>query len=250
MRVLNTRPAHQAEALNEMIRTADCVPIALPTLAIQALSTDWLTTLPPLHTIQKAIFVSANAVHYFFKGLQIQRLIWPSTIQTFAIGSGTAAALAQQAIQNIQSPDIADSEHVLALPSLKNIQQESILLISGEKGRPLLGASLRQRAAIVHHVSVYKRTLPKKNLPFTHTLWQDNALDIILMLSHEAIDNLFVLFEEGARAWLQSKPWIVISPRLVEIAHSYHVTTVIHSEYADIITTLTRLMHNHGREIS
>ena len=250
MRVLNTRPAHQAEALNEIIRTAGCVPIAMPTLAIQALSTDWLTTLPPLHSIQKAIFVSANAVHYFFKGLQIQQLIWPSTIQTFAIGSGTATALAQQAIQNIQSPDVADSEHVLALPSLQSIQQESILLISGEKGRLLLGNSLRQRAAIVHHVSVYKRTLPKKNLPFTHALWQDNALDIILMLSHEAIDNLFVLFEEGARTWLQSKPWIVISPRLVEIAHSYHVTTVIHSEYADIITTLTRLMHNHGREIS
>lgn len=233
-----------------MIRTAGCVPIALPTLAIQALSTDWLTMLPPLHTIQKAIFVSANAVHYFFTGLQIKQLVWPSTIQTFAIGSGTANALAQHAVQNIQSPDVADSEHVLALPALQSIQQESILLISGEKGRPLLESSLRQRAAMVHHVSVYKRTVPKKNLPFTHALWQDNAVDIILMLSHEAIDNLFILFEEGARTWLQSKPWIVISPRLVEIAHSYHVTTVIHSEYADIITTLTRLMHDHGRNIS
>lgn len=235
--------------MNQMLLTAGCIPVALPVLEIQPLSLDWLISIPSLVSIQKAIFVSTNAVHYFFAGLQKQQIAWPQSIQTFAIGSGTAAALAQHHVRDVQIPEISDSEHLLALPALQKIQQESILLISGDKGRPLLDTHLLKRQALVHHVSVYRRALPKKNLPFTHALWQDDAVDIILMLSHEAIDNLFVLFEEGARTWLQSKPWIVISPRLVEIAHSYHVKTVILSEYTDIITTLMRLMHEHRPDI-
>lgn len=247
LRVLNTRPAHQAASLDDMIRAAGCIPISLPAFTIQAMPTDWLATLPDLATVQKAIFVSVNAVHYFFTGLQKQHIRWPSTIQTFAIGASTAQALAAQQVQDIQIPDRADSEHLLALPTLQTVAHESILLVAGEKGRPLLQTCLSDRRAIIHPIIVYMRQLPQKNLPFTHALWQDNGVDIIVMLSHEAIENVFGLFEEGARAWLLSKPWIVISPRLVDIARTYHVQTVILSEYADMISTLKRLVHDYGR---
>lgn len=246
LRVLNTRPKHQAAKLSQTIQAAGGIVIELPTLEISPLSLDWLSRLPPLSTVQKAIFISTNAVHYFFSGLQSQNRIWPHTIQIFAIGSGTAEALEEYDISQIQTPMIADSEHLLALPDLQNIPHESILLIGGESGRPLLHTSLCKQSAKVYPIAVYRRGIPKINLPFTHALWQDNAVDMILILSQAGIDNLFHLFEEGARSWLQSKPWIVISPRLVEIAHTYHVNNVILTTYTDMINTLIRQVHTHG----
>ena len=247
LRVLNPRPQHQAADLTRMIQTAGGVAVEFPTLDIENLPIEWITTLPPLLNSQTAIFVSVNAVTAFFAGLQGAKLEWPALIQTIAIGKGTANALAQQGITRIQTPAIADSEHLLALPALQNIQGQTIILISGAKSRPLLETTLNQRGADLCKVVVYRRKSPKKNLQFTHALWHDDAVDIILMLSQEAIDNLFVLFEDDARTWLTSKPWIVISPRLVDIAQTYHVRTVILSPYNEILTTLMRLSHEHGR---
>lgn len=247
LRVLNPRPQHQAADLTRMIQTAGGVAVEFPTLDIENLPIEWITTLPPLSDFQTAIFVSVNAVTAFFAALRCTHLEWPASIQIIAIGKGTASALAKQGMTQIQMPAIADSEHLLDLPALQNIQNQTLLLITGEKSRPLLETALSQRGADIRKVVVYRRTLPKKNLQFTQALWHDDAVDIILMLSQEAIDNLFVLFEDDARTWLTSKPWIVISPRLVDIAQTYHVRTVILSPYNEILTTLMRLSHEHGR---
>lgn len=248
LRVLNTRPQQQARDLSRQIRAAGGIAIEYPTIQIMPLAFTWLHNLAPLASIQKAIFVSTNAVTHFFAGLQSQHIPWPTTIQTFAIGTGTATALNQHQITAVYTPKIADSEHLLALSPLHNIQHQSVLIISGEKGRPLLDTSLRDRGAIVHNLAVYRRVLPEKNVQFTHALWQDDGVDIILMLSQEAMDNLFALFEEAARPWLLSKPWVVISPRLVDIARRHQVRTVILSSYEDILTTLR--LHEHGRNTS
>ncbi|NDH67918.1 MAG: uroporphyrinogen-III synthase [Gammaproteobacteria bacterium] len=247
LKILNPRPQHQAAMLSQMIHAAGGIAVELPTLEIESLSTDWLTTLPALSTVQSAVFVSANAVTHFFAGLHSQSIAWPDTIRNFAIGKGTAATLVKQKVRQITTPEHADSEHLLALPTLQDIQGQSVLLVTGERSRPLLSAILTKRGAHVQNVAVYRRARPKINLQFTHALWQDDAVDIILMLSQEAIENLFVLFEDDARNWLQSKPWIVISPRLVDIAHRYHVKTVLLSPYKDILTTLMGLTHEHGR---
>lgn len=247
LKILNPRPQHQAAALSRMIHAAGGIAVELPTLQIQSLPTNWLNTLPLLTTVQTAIFVSANAVTHFFAGLGSQAFPWPSTISCFAIGKGTASALVQHGIKHIETPEHADSEHLLAMSPLENMHGQSVLLITGEQSRPLVSTILTERGAHVQNIAVYRRMLPKKNLPFTRALWQDDAVDIILMLSQEAIKNLFALFEEDARNWLQSKPWIVISPRLVTIAQRYHVKNVILSPYNDILTTLMGLTHEHGR---
>ncbi|PJD93757.1 MAG: uroporphyrinogen-III synthase [Legionella sp.] len=247
LRILNTRPKHQAAFLSTKIHEAGGISIELPTLNIDPLSLDWMTHMPPLSSIQKAIFVSANAVEYFFQGLKALRLTWPNTIEPLAIGQATAQALAQHQITVSELPTMADSEHFLKLDALQHIQQSSILLVSGENSRPLIASHLQKKGAILHTATVYRRSLPEKNLSFTHALWQDDAVDIILMLSHGAIDNLFVLFEEAARPWIQSKPCIVISPRLADLAHHYDMQTVILSPYENLLTTLAELTHGQGR---
>ena len=81
----------------------------------------------------------------------------------------------------------------------------------------------------------------------THALWENDGIDILVMLSQEAIENLFALFEEDAKIWLQSKPWVVISPRLVEIAKNYQVKKVILATYDHMVTTLKELIDEYGR---
>lgn len=240
MKVLNPRPKDQAAELSQLIQAAGGVAVEFPSLEIQALSNDWYPRLPALSTIDKAIFVSVNAVKYFFSELQIHQCLWPSSIQTFAIGKATAAALKQFQVKDIHIPIHADSETLLALSDLQNVLQQTVLVVAGKKTRPLLTTTLRDRGANVDLVAVYKRALPKKNRQLAQTLWQDDAVDIILGLSQEAMTNLFALFGPNAKSWLQSKPWVVISPRLVDMAHHHHIRTVILSSYSNIINTLVR----------
>lgn len=247
LRVLNPRPSQQAAGLSQIIRDAGGTPIEFPTIEIEALATDWLIELPDLQHVEKAIFVSTNAVRAFFTGLRSQHIVWPEKIATYAIGQGTAKALAQYQITALHIPNMADSEHLLMLPSLHDVQQQSILLVTGENSRGLLETTLQQRGAEIQHVMVYRRILPKINAKIADALWQDDAVDIILMLSQEAIANVFLLFGKKAEAWLQSKPWVVISPRLVKTAEAHQVKTVILSPYHEILITLKQLMEEHGR---
>ncbi|HVT62331.1 MAG TPA: uroporphyrinogen-III synthase [Legionellaceae bacterium] len=247
MRILNTRPSHQAGPLSHDIRVAGGISIELPALQIEALALDWLDNLPDLSAIQKAIFVSTNAVDYFFKGLRFRHFILPNSIQIFAIGHGTATQLKKYHILNCKIPPIADSEHLLALKELQEIKNHKVLLISGEKGRPLIASTLKERGAFLYQINTYRRCMPQKNFPFTRALWQDDAVDIILVLSQEAMMNLFDLFETAAKDWILSKPFVVISQRLVACAHRYGIKTVIFSHYDDLLMTLTRLSHGTGR---
>ena len=157
LKILNPRPQHQAAALSQMIHAAGGIAVELPTLEIESLSTGWLTTLPALSTVQKAVFVSSNAVTHFFAGLHSQSIAWPDTIRSFAIGKGTAAALAQQKVRQIKTPEQSDSEHLLDLPTLQDIHGQSVLLVTGEKSRPLLRAILSKRGAQVQNIAVYRR---------------------------------------------------------------------------------------------
>lgn len=223
LRVLNTRPQEQAHGLSQQIRKASGVAIELPTLEIQE-HTDWLHALPELSQVQQAIFVSANAVTYCFKKLKQP---WPAAIQTIAIGQGSAAALQQFNIQTSAIPEVSDSEHLLALPSLQHPQNQRILLFKGAGGRPLIEDRLLERGANLIALNVYQRALPKINQQFVKSIWRDDLVDIILLTSEHSMHNLFKLFEQDSHTWLRSKTCLVISERLVQIAASLGMKNII-----------------------
>lgn len=243
LRILNTRPKRQALPLCKAIQNAGGLSVALPLLEIMPLSLDWVDHLPPLSSFQKAIFVSANAVDYFFQGLRMRGLSWPKHVFIITIGKGTAAALQAYGYTPHCLPNTPDSEHLLKMAALQQIQHQSILLISGVSGRPLITTTLKAKGAKLHITEVYKRTCPKKNMTFTHALWQDDGIDIILIFSQQALEHLFLLFEPGAKGWIQSKPCVVISPRLAQEAKKYQMQQVIYSSYDNLLTTIASLSH-------
>lgn len=233
LRVLNTRPQRQGEALNRLILAAQGDVIHFPTLSIQATALDWLATLRRQTRIDQAIFTSANAVWHAAQALPLAGN--PSII---AIGKATAQALQDQGVSVASCPSVADSEHLLQLPELQTLQGKTVLLFKGEGGRTLIATVLRQRGARLVELNVYRRqpvTVDEKQLD---RWWQDDAVDIILMTSHEAMNQLFTMVGDRDIRRLQQIPCLVISPRLADIATRMGMKTVITSPVDALMESL------------
>lgn len=238
LRVLNTRPLEQGGLLSQAIFEAGGTSINFPTIKIDALPGNWLESLPNLMNVNHAIFISTNAVNYFYSTLQQHGLNWPSSINTIAIGKASFTALQKWHIPVAQTPPIANSEHILQLDTLKTVRDQTILLIKGEGGRAEIPNTLIQRGAKLVSLDVYRRILPSVDQHSIHSLWHDNLLDIILFTSQQAIYNMFTLLGEDAHAWLCRTPCLVISERIAEAAAMMGMQTIIISRYDTILSTL------------
>ena len=249
LRVLNTRPLGQSEALSLTIEKAGGVAISCPALTIVPTLFSWVETLPNLDKTDKAIFTSANAVHYFFKALSTAKIIWPAHIKTIAIGKATATRLEHSQIRVDFIPDMADSEHLLALAPLQEVIHQNILLVKGEGGREMIAGKLRQNGAWLTVLDVYKRCPPKIDHKEIETLWRNDAVDIILFTSHQAMQHIFNLFGMQAKAWLCHKPCLVISQRLAEAAADIGCKSILVCRPETIIDALHQFTQGfiHGQ---
>jgi uroporphyrinogen-III synthase len=241
LRLLNTRPREQASVFSDALRRLGMTSIELPTLAIVPTPLDWIDALPPLSSIDCAVFISPNAVMHFFNGVDATQ--WPPNIQTIAMGTGTANALMDRGITVHHLPSTANSEHLLMLDILKPVKHQTMLLIKGHGGRDLIEHTLNERGATVFAAEVYRRELPIIDNNFVHALWHHDEVDMILITSHEAMQNLFTIFGPAARAWLCSKPFLMLSSRLATHASAYGVKTIITSDYDTLLITLKRIMN-------
>lgn len=191
-----TRPARQNDALVQQLRAAGADVAAVPLLAIEPLRAPAQrqkidAQLRQLSDCQFAIFISQNAAEQLLLALAEHTLCWPATIQTFAIGSATAAFLAGHGIV-AASPQRMDSEGLLALPALQDIAGQRGVIFRGTRGRETLAQTLRERGALVDYCELYSRQLPD----FAARLWTDwldslqNRPALVCINSIETLGNL------------------------------------------------------------
>ncbi len=235
LRILNTRPKDQASDLSRAIQYAGGFAIELPTLAIEPTNQSWMNQLPALATVHQAIFISPNAVRYFMAAITQAHINWPHSILITAIGHGTTRTLQSHHLLVNHIPDIADSEHLLTMDHLQSVANQSILLIKGTGGRDLIERTLQTRGAHLEILNVYQRALPDKITEYALSLWRDDAVDIILFTSEQAMQNLFALFGQQASDWIRSKPCIVISQRLATAARQLGIQKVTIYRLKDMI---------------
>jgi uroporphyrinogen-III synthase len=238
LRLLNTRPYPQSQPLSQALREAGGIVIECPALAIETLNTDWLFTLPDLSTIDQAIFISANAAHHSIPKIIQQNINWPTSIQVIAIGKGTAQAINQYGLTVHLIPEQSNSEQLLAQTELQMITNQKILLFKGHGGRTLIADTLFKRGAKLTSLDVYQRVPPQLDHKYLRSLWRDDAVDIILWTSEQAMQTLFALFGKPAQTWLRQKPCLVLSERLKVAASSLGIETIIISQPEEIVTTL------------
>jgi uroporphyrinogen-III synthase len=238
LRILNTRPKEQGKMLSQLITEAGGVSIDYPTLEIKEFNPNWVRDLPDLNKVDHALFISANAVHYCFNQLHQHKIQWPKHIHITVIGQGTEKALEQFELKADDIPPISNSEHLLALPSMQQLKNKTVLLFKGLGGRTLIEEGLKKKGAKLFLFAVYQRIMPVLDQQFTTRLWQDDGLDIILLTSEQSIHHLFKLFSREAHNWLKDKPCLVLSERLAEAASLLGMKKIKTSHPNRIIDTL------------
>jgi len=225
--VLVTRPAGTAGAFLRLARTLGARAIAVPGMSLRALD---VRHPPRAPTFDAWIFTSPAAVRFGAAILPPRRA--RRNLQAFAVGDGTARALARLGITASVPDDRFDSEGVLAIAALKRVRGRRIALVGAPGGRDLIGPTLRRRGARVDALDVYVREPPR--LTRRHFDAIEAAADplILLISSADALGHLVARLPAAQLERLRSQPLVVSSARLVGIAREQGFAEIVQARSA------------------
>ena len=225
--VLVTRPVHQAAALAQRVEAAGGEAFVFPALAIEPIAADNLAdSLACLAGADIAIFISPNAAKFGMAAVRARGGL-PAALRVFAVGPGTARALAAQGVDEIITPDGQDSEALLALPQLQAVAGKRVVIVRGVGGRPLVADTLRARGADVHFMGCYRRTCPRSDAAPLLARWQAGGIDAVTVASAETLHNLAALLGESGAPLLAATPLFAPHEKIADAARRFGIAHVI-----------------------
>ena len=229
LNIVVTRPRAQATQLAQRITQQGGRAILFPLLEINP-----VTDPQPLRALASqlahfnlAIFISPNAVHYGMQAI-LENGPLPTTLKIATVGQGSAKALRVLGVKEVIAPqDKFDSEALLALPELQQVNGWRVAIFRGDGGRELLGDTLKARGAQVEYAACYHRTKPQHNL--TDLLAADPHAIIVtsseaLVYLSEMVDKM-VAERVGKIEWagehngVKTLPLFVPHDRIAQAAH-------------------------------
>lgn len=226
LRVLVTRPAHQAEALCTAIERAGGTPVRFPTIEIAP-----PRDIEPLEELiarldefDVAIFVSPNAVARAMEQIHARRGALPPRMTIACVGGASAGALAEFGIVDVLTPARTDSEGLLALAPLQQVAGKRIVIFRGEGGRELLAETLAARGARVEYAACYRRLRPRADAAALTRAFSRGEIDVVTVTSAEALRNLREMLGDADARALKQLPIVVVSERLRQIARELGIT--------------------------
>jgi uroporphyrinogen-III synthase len=245
---LNTRPAHQSEALTLGLQQMGFDVVEFPTIQISSASNNpVLADLPEqIAEYDIALFVSRNAVDFAFKYLSLQAL--PTKLQMGVIGKGSWQALRDKGVESRIIPAGSfDSEGLLATQSLQQVESKKIIIFRGQEGRNLLGDTLTERGARVTYCEVYHRGIPEYPDQTFHRLTHIQFPEVAIFTSAEGLKNCHSLLHEPEWQSLTEIAWLLISERMRETALELgHNATIIIARNASDDGILQALQEWHN----
>ena len=226
LRVLVTRPAHQAQGQIDYLRQLGADPATLPLLEIAPTQAEDGTDyqhckrcILDLDLYAGVIFVSPNAARI---GADWIDQYWPQLpvgVRWIGIGQQTCNTLHQLGFEAWHAEGGFDSDALLAHSSMQAVQAQRFLILCAEGGRDLLANMLHQRGARVDCAHVYRRICPAYSNKVIQSTIYAQPLSAILITSGQALRNLLELGRPVTPA-LTDVRIIVPSARLAELARS------------------------------
>lgn len=222
--------------------------VALPGLALRV-ATDLphaRRALDEASTTCEWVFSSPAAVQFMFRVAPAMEI--PDGASVFAVGAGTARALARRGIRAMTPDGRSDSESMLALPALADMRGRRIALISAPGGRNLIAPTLRQRGATVDAIHVYQRAPPRLTRRHFDALARFPDPLITLISSAEALGNLVAQLPAPVLGRLRRQTVVVSSARLAAIASEGAFTNVVEASSAiaeDLLDAAAHALARH-----
>ena len=213
-----TRPAASAAALVRGARARGARVIRLPGMRLRGID-DKAAAQTHLDEARQAdcwIFTSPPAVLFALSLMGTSK--FPTGLRIFAVGAGTARALARHGIDAIAPVQMHNSEGLLGESALADVSGQHVVLIDAPGGRDLLAPSLRDRGASVERIAVYERVPPHLTPRYLNGLRSAERPWITLLSSSLAMSNLLdALPSELSIRW-RKEALVVSSGRLLEQA--------------------------------
>ena len=245
-----TRPAGQAAHFATALSGAGAIPVLYPVLEIRDIEDvgPVLDAAIRLDSFDFAVFVSPNAIEKAL-ALILPRRAWPAGLRVAALGKSSERELARQGIRAVISPPLRfDSEALLELPELTEVEGKRVIVFRGDGGREVLGDTLKARGASVEYVTCYRRTRPQLDPAPLLKLWEVGQLDAVTLTSSEGLRNFHEMIGRLGQAWLKKTPAFVPHQRIAEQALALGLGKVIPTDPGDdgLMAGLVQYFASHG----
>jgi uroporphyrinogen-III synthase len=233
--VVVTRPAGQAAHFATALSEAGAIPVLYPVLEIRDIEdvAPVLDAAIRLDSFDLAVFVSPNAIEKAL-ALILPRRPWPAGLRVAALGKSSERELARHDIRDVISPPLRfDSEALLELPELIDIQGKRVIIFRGDGGRDVLGDTLKARGAAIEYVTCYRRAKPQLDPAPLLKLWEVGKLDAVTLTSSEGLRNFHDMIGRLGQAWLKKTPAFVPHVRIAEQARALGLGKVLPTDPGD-----------------
>jgi uroporphyrinogen-III synthase len=249
-----TRPAGQAAHFATALSEAGAIPVLYPVLEIRDIEdvAPVLDAAIRLDSFDLAVFVSPNAIEKAL-ALILPRRPWPAGLRVAALGKSSERELARNGIHDVISPQLRfDSEALLELPELIDIQGKRVIIFRGDGGREVLGDTLKARGATIADVTCYRRARPQIDPAPLLKLWEVGRLDAVTLTSSEGLRNFHEMIGRLGQAWLKKTPAFVPHARIAEQARDLGLDRVIPTGPGDdgLMAGLVQYFASHGNSSS
>jgi uroporphyrinogen-III synthase len=227
VRVLVTRPQHQAGRLTELIERDGGEAIVFPVIEIAdpADTAVLARVIDRIDDFDFAIFISANAATRAMNLLRARRPELPPRLRLAAVGRTSAHELERFHAGPVLVPrGRFDSEALLDLPELRDVQGKRIVIFRGEGGRELLADTLTARGACVEYAECYRRVRPDTDVGPLLARWARGEIDVAVVTSVEGLRNLYDMLGKPGSRWLVKTPLVVVSERVADAARELGFT--------------------------
>ena len=229
--ILVTRPVGTSASLIKRVRALGGNAVRLPGLSLRG-ATDTARTADALSNTgyRDWIFSSPAAVRFAFR--LAPEMAFPGDSRVFAVGAGTARALARHGVQSIAPHTQSDSDGLLCLPELTDMRGRRVALVCAPGGRGVIAPRLRERGALVEPIHVYRRVPPRLTRRHFDTVAAASDPLVMLISSGEALGNLIALLPAPLLGRLHHQPLVVSSTRLAKLARTHGFSDIVEADSA------------------
>jgi uroporphyrinogen-III synthase len=227
-----TRPVDQAKKLSQLITNAGGTAIPFPLIEIIPLNdySQFEYVISDLTSYHWVIFISSNAVQNGMPRMVKSGI--PAHLKFAAIGPVTAQELKHFGAKEVLIPENRfDSESLLALPEMHDMNNKKVLIVRGVGGREVLAETLKARGAEVTFAECYQRINPQTNTNLLDEAWQKKQLHAIVVTSSEAMRHLLDL--AGDTSWLKQVTICVNHARIAELPLSLRLNIQVAESAGD-----------------